>query len=54
MKRAVGGHRTQHFADRLEAAFARGFGALDYEGRGAHAHNQAVAAAIERYGSVFD
>ncbi len=48
MEGAVRGHRAQHFADRLDAAFACGFGALHHQGRGAHAHDHAVPAAVER------
>ncbi len=43
----------KHFADGLNAAFARGLGALDHQGRGAHAHDQAVTAAVEGNGGVF-
>ena len=53
VKRAIGGHRAQHFADGLDSALSRGIQTLNYQGGGAHAHNQAVAAAVERYGGFF-
>ena len=54
MKRAIGGHRAQHFAYRLDSAFPRGIQALHHECGGAHAHNHAVPAAVEGNSGVFD
>ena len=53
VERAVGRHRAQHFADGLNSAFARGFRALHHQGRGAHADNHAVPAAVEGNGGLF-
>ena len=53
MEGAVGGDCAQHFADGPNAALARGFRALDHQGRGAHAHDHAVTPAIERNGCFF-
>ena len=51
---AVGRDLAQHFADGMNAAFTRGFSALDHQRRGAHAHNQAVTALVEWSGGFFD
>ena len=53
MEGAVGRHCTQDFTDGLNPAFTRGFGALNHQRSGAHAHEQTVPAAVERNRRVF-
>ena len=50
---AIGCHRTQHFTDWSDSAFARGIRVLHHQGRGAHADNHAVPPAVERQGGLF-
>ena len=50
---AIRRHRAQHLADRPDAAFARRFRALHHHRRGAHPHDHAVTAAVERNRGVF-
>ena len=45
---AVGHDGPEHLADRADAAFACGIGALQYEGRCPHPHDQPVAPPVER------
>src|SRR5579871_1493345 len=51
---AVRRDRAQHFADRLQAAFAHRFGTLDHQTSGAHADDHAVTASVEGDGGCFD
>ena len=50
----VGGHRSEHLADRGQAALAGGGGALDHQAGGAHPDDHAVAAAVERQRRLLD
>ena len=54
VKRAIGGHRAQNFADGLDAPFAGGLRAFHHQASGAHADDHAVAAAVEGKGGFFD
>jgi hypothetical protein len=54
MECTVGGHRTQHFANGLDSAFPRRVPALHHQRGRAHAHDQAMAAAVEWNGRVLD
>ena len=54
VKRAIRGHRAQHFADGLDTAFAGRLRALHHQASGAHADDHAVAAAVEGNGGLFD
>ena len=50
---AVRRNRTEHFADWMDSAFAGGVRAFHHQGRGAHAHDQAVAAIVKGKGGFF-
>ncbi len=48
VERAVGDHAPEHLADRADAPLTRRLGALEYDGRSPHPHDQAVAPPVER------
>ena len=54
VERRVGGHRAEHFADRLQATLGGRRGRLDHERRCAHAHDHPVASAVEWSGGILD